>query len=164
MTEVITFDRNTERLRSLWPNGMFPPDWLDLWREDFRHANQAFLADAMKAVKRQFSSHQPELKWFHEAMRDRLRQDAARAPAERTNPNQHLEAMRDEADRDHRMMLREVMAASPETISTVRDRFSRGVLACLTDGMKGNPAQWPRFTVGMVWADMQRLKGQVTVP
>jgi hypothetical protein len=156
--EPVTYWRNVARLKALWPHGMFPEDWLDLFKEDFERANQAFLADAMKQVKRRFSSHQPELKWFHEAYRERLRVDSDRDPGVRKDPALEREEERRLADIDHAMMLRDVQAASESDLLRARDHLSRGPLRCILERAIGDPAGWPRFSVGMFWAALQKIR------
>ncbi len=156
MTEVPSFDRNTQRLKALWPHAMFLPDWLDLWREDFQYKNQQFLAEAMADVKRKFSSHQPELKWFHEAFRDRLRASSATVQQPERDRHAELEAELEQLQRDDDMMRRQLLAAGPETWERIRQRLRKGVLASVADGMQGDPTLWSRWTLGMAWAALQR--------
>lgn len=156
--EPVTYWRNVARLKALWPHGMFPQDWLDLFKEDFERLNQPFLADAMKEVKRRYSSHQPEIRWFHEAYRERLRQDSARAPEARRDPGLELEEMRRQSDIDTAMMRRQVKEASAEDLTAAKCHLSTGVLRCILERATGEPDSWPRFTVGMVWAALQKVK------
>ena len=48
---------------ALWPNAQWTDELRALWRERLEGLNQDIVADAIKLVKPQFSSHQPELKW-----------------------------------------------------------------------------------------------------
>jgi hypothetical protein len=48
---------------ALWPNATWTDQLQDLWRDRLGGLNQDIVADAIKLVKPQFSSHQPELKW-----------------------------------------------------------------------------------------------------
>jgi hypothetical protein len=55
--------KNMALAMALWPNATWTEQLQDLWRERLVGLNQDIVADAIKLVKPQFSSHQPELKW-----------------------------------------------------------------------------------------------------
>ena len=54
---------NLRLAMALWPNASWTDELKALWRERLEGLNQDIVADAIKLVKPQFSSHQPELKW-----------------------------------------------------------------------------------------------------
>jgi hypothetical protein len=81
------WEQNRERIRQLWPTGMYPEHLGNLMRQRLSGLNQEWLTRAIEDVKCKFSSHQPELKWFLEAY-ERIEekawasQDRKRTPVE----------------------------------------------------------------------------------
>ena len=58
-----SINSNLRLAMALWPNAQWTDELRALWRERLEGLNQDIVADAIKLVKPQFSSHQPELKW-----------------------------------------------------------------------------------------------------
>ena len=65
-----TWEHNELRIRQIWPNAQWGDERNELrqlFKRSLRNLNQAYLFDAIDAVKLKFSSHQPELVWFLKA-------------------------------------------------------------------------------------------------
>jgi hypothetical protein len=157
---TITFGRNTERLKGLWPSAMLPSDWLDLWRQTFTHKNQDWLAEAMQRVRLRYSSAQPELRWFVDAFREIEREQRT---VERESPDSPArkptrEQEQAECDADYRMMLSEVLACEPFVLWEAIDHMKQGPMAGVVSGLGPNPRMWSRFSLGMVWAAIELQK------
>lgn len=58
-----SINSNLRLAMGLWPNASWTDELKALWRDRLEGLNQDIVADAIRLVKPQFSSHQPELKW-----------------------------------------------------------------------------------------------------
>lgn len=168
---------NIAKVKSLWPNAGLKSDFFDLFRREFENSNPAWVNDAIDTVKRQKSSHVPELKWFIEAFQDRKIEESrksriASAPPQsyeeflewvRTQPIDNNEKARlkaqwleretkaiEEANAKIRRWLADI---HPDTIGRIKAAMAqRAGLRDLVPSLDKPIAEWNAFTVQTAWA------------
>lgn len=160
MSEIVTIGRNIERLAGLWPSAGFSTDWIDLFRREFEHRNQYWLAEAMETVKRSKSSHVPELKWFIEEFREIGRRHSAAAREEPQTLEQKakaraeaLERERVEVEAERRNIRRQMEEIHPDGIERIRQAMRESqFLRSLADSLSKPVADWSAIALGQAHA------------
>jgi len=168
---------NIAKVKSLWPNAGLKADFFDLFRREFENSNPKWVDDAIEAVKRQKSSHVPELKWFIEAFQDRKLEESRKNRISTQPPDSYQEylewlriqpmSLEDKAAAKAAWLERETKAIEeanakirrwladihPDTLGRIKDAMGkRAGLRDLVRSLDKPLEDWNAFTIQTAWA------------
>lgn len=173
----VSIFKNIAKVKALWPSAGLKAEWISLFRREFENKNPVWVDEAIDAVKKQRSSHVPEIKWFVDAFEERRAAESRKTRAATTQPESFEELLdwlrsqpiskeerarlkeewlareREEVEAE-RMKIRHWMAdLHPSAIDQIREAMRKiDFLRTLAKGTERPVSDWPAFTLGMAHA------------
>lgn len=125
----MTWEENGRAIRQLWPDAVWNDALRSLFMKELEPLDQTALADAIRQVKKTYTSQQPEVKWVLEAYAQV--QNANRLAAKKPLPPPQKHVIPDVDEANEQRLFREWASVIDEADADALDSFEPKIMASM---------------------------------